>query len=104
MDSITFSKSSKGLSALSSTTSFIQPYKQKGLLKDDDKIRYVQELSDKYFPVCKGFRNSHVYKFACRLRDYGVDRVNAELYLILRYVETDFDGNEIRSIVNNAYR
>ena len=66
-------------------------------------IKKVQELSDRYFPVSHGFRNSNLFRFACKLHDYGVSKDDALMYLMLRYVEPDFDGIEIESIINSAY-
>lgn len=37
----------------------------------DQAIKKVQELSDKYFPVSPGFRNSNLFRFACKLHDYA---------------------------------
>ena len=73
----------------------LQPPKFKN---PDQAIKKVQELSDRYFPVSRGFR------FACKLHDYGVSKDDALMYLLLRYVEPDFDGTEIEGIVNSAYK
>ena len=73
-------------------------------LPSEKAIQLIQKKSDKYFPVCKGMRNSNTFIFACRLRDYGVPKDEAEKYLILRYIQPDFDGNEISGIVDNAYK
>ena len=70
----------------------------------DQAIRKVQELSDRYFPVSHGFRNSNLFRFACKLHDYGVSKDDALMYLMLRYVESDFDGTEIEGIVESAYK
>ena len=67
-------------------------------------IRKVQELSDRYFPVSHGFRNSNLFRFACKLHDYGVSKDDALKYLMLRYVELSFGGIEIESIINSAYK
>lgn len=69
----------------------------------DQAIKKAQELSDKYFPVSPGFRNSNLFRFACNLHDYNVPKDDALVYLMLRYVESDFDGTEIENIVNSAY-
>ncbi len=79
----------------------LQPPKFKN---PDQAIKKVQELSDRYFPVSRGFRNSNLFRFACKLHDYGVSKDDALMYLLLRYVEPDFDGTEIEGIVNSAYK
>ena len=66
-------------------------------------IRKAQEISDKYFPIVKGYRNSHTYKLACLMRDYGVSQDEALVYLVLRFVESDFMGTEIEDIVKSVY-
>ena len=50
-------------------------------------IRKAQEISDKYFPIVKGYRNSHTYKLACLMKDYEVPKDEALVYLVLRFVE-----------------
>jgi hypothetical protein len=70
----------------------------------DQAIKKVQELSDRYFPVSHGFRNSNLFRFACKLHDYGVSKDDALMYLMLRYVVSDFDGTEIEGIVESAYK
>ena len=66
-------------------------------------IKKAQEISDKYFSVVKGYRNSHTYMLACLLKDYGVPQDDALMYLVLRYVEADFTGSEIEDIIESAY-
>lgn len=73
-------------------------------LTTEKAIQEIQKKSDQYFPVCVGMRNSNTFIFACKLRDYGVAQDEAEKYLILRYVQDGFDGNEIADIVANAYK
>lgn len=73
-------------------------------LTSEKAIREIQKKSDKYFPVCKGMRNSNTFIFACKLRDYGIPQDEAERYLILRYVQDGFNGDEISDIVVNAYK
>ena len=79
----------------------LQPPKFKN---PDQAIKKVQELSDRYFPVSRGFRNSNLFRFACKLHDYGVSKDDALMYLMLRYVELSFGGIEIESIINSAYK
>ena len=61
----------------------------------DQAIKKVQELSDRYF---------NLFRFACKLHDYGVSKDDALMYLMLRYVVSDFDGTEIEGIVESAYK
>ncbi len=67
-------------------------------------IAAVQKLSKEHFPVCKGYRNSHVFKFAVKLYERNVPQDEAEMYLVLKYAESDFTGEEIEQIVNSAYK
>ncbi len=71
---------------------------------DIEVIEKAISLSDKKFPICKGFRNKNLFKLAILLRDWYVPKDLAEQYLILKYVEPDFLGKEISEIVNSAYK
>ena len=37
------------------------------------------------------------------MKDYGVSQDEALVYLVLRFIEADFDGVEIENIVGSAY-
>ncbi len=65
-------------------------------------IAKAQEWSDSRFPLCHGFRNAHLFKFAVLLHDWGVPFDMALLYLTLRYIEPDF-STEIEEVVRSAY-
>ncbi len=65
-------------------------------------IEKAQEWCDSRFPLCHGFRNAHLFKFATLLHDWGVPFDMALLYLTLRYIEPDFN-DEIEGVVRSAY-
>lgn len=70
----------------------------------EQAIHKAIELSNKKFPVSKGFRNKHLFKIAILLHDWGIPKKIAGEYLVLKYVEPDFLGLEIWSILDSAYR
>lgn len=65
-------------------------------------IAKAQEWCDRRFPLCHGFRNAHLFKFATLLHDWGVPYEMALLYLTLRYIEPDFN-TEVEGVVRSAY-
>ncbi|MFI3331871.1 MAG: BT4734/BF3469 family protein [Rikenellaceae bacterium] len=65
-------------------------------------IAKAQEWCDRRFPLCHGFRNPHLFKFAALLHDWGVPYEMALLYLTLRYIEPDFNA-EIEGVVRSTY-
>lgn len=65
-------------------------------------VETAQEWSDRRFPICHGFRNAHLFKFATLLYDWGVPFDMALLYLTLKYIEPDFN-DEIEGVVRSAY-
>lgn len=67
-------------------------------------ISAVQAWSDKEFPLCKGHRNSHLFKFACALHDRGIHKQTALEYLTLKYIAPDFRYKEIKSVITSAYK
>lgn len=68
----------------------------------DKAIAKAQEWYDRRFPLCHGFRNAHLFKFAALLHDWRVPFDVALLYLTLRYIEPDFN-TEIEEVVRSAY-
>ncbi len=77
-------------------------------LSDSRKImgvlKMVLKWSAKKFPVSKGYRNANLFRVACLLHDHGVSQKDAVIYLTLKYVASDFRGDEIENIILNAYK
>lgn len=74
------------------------------LKEEQETIKEALAWSESTFPICKGFRNSHLFKFACTLHDKGVCQQSAIEYLTLKYIASDFRGDEIESVVKSAYK
>ncbi len=71
-------------------------------------IKRVQSWSDANFPICRGYRHSHLHMFAQRLKENGVSKQAATEYLTLKYIGTDkgdeLTGAEIMQLVENGYK
>lgn len=71
-------------------------------------IKRVQSWSDSNFPICQGYRHSHLFMFAQRLKEEGVSMQSALEYLTLKYIGLDkgdeLTGAEILRLVENGYK
>lgn len=71
-------------------------------LTDQDKIAKILEKSfqKKY---TRTNRNCNLYSYARSFNSFGLDKQLCEEYLI-QYQEPDFNENEIKALINSAYR
>jgi hypothetical protein len=71
-------------------------------LIDGDEIsnRLIRWFQNKYD---RSQRNNSVFKLASAFNDFGVNKLTATSYC-LKYSEKDFSGDEIKSIIESAYK
>lgn len=70
---------------------------------DNRIIENLLSWWNKKYGNSKGSRNNNLYKLAIAFNDFGVERYEAE-NVLSKYEEKDFSINEIRTIINSAYR
>lgn len=75
------------------------------VLTDEGKvIANLRKWLDNNFPISAGNRSNNLFKFASACNDYGVNKSFCEYYCISNFQQQDFTANEIRSVINSAYR
>jgi hypothetical protein len=71
-------------------------------ITDEDEIIRRLEKFD-YGTFASGQRNEYLFKKSCTFCEYGVSEISAQSYFT-KYVSADFDEEEVKKIVKNAYR
>ncbi|MFR9541758.1 MAG: BT4734/BF3469 family protein [Rikenellaceae bacterium] len=109
MEEVEFNSSTKSTSSVSDTSVSSAPLVLSILSEAEEReaIKRVQSWSNSNFPICKGYRHTHLFMFAQRLCVLGVSKQSALEYLILKYIGIDkgdeLTGEEIVRLVENGY-
>jgi hypothetical protein len=75
------------------------------ILNDEDKIISLIERFDHGCKFEEGSRNHFVFKLACVLCEYGVDKSTTEQYIWTKYCQgTSFNHGEMVTSINSAYK
>ncbi len=109
MEEVEFKGSAKSTSSVGGTSVSPDPLVLPILSEAEEReaIKRVQSWSNSNFPICKGYRHTHLFMFAQRLCVLGVSKQSALEYLILKYIGIDkgdeLTGEEIVRLVENGY-
>jgi hypothetical protein len=75
------------------------------VLNDEDKIISLIERFDHGCRFEEGSRNHFVFKLACVMCEYGIDKSTTEQYIWTKYCQgTSFNHGEMVTSINSAYK